>query len=352
MNNILIVTGGAGFIGSCFVRRWLTHNNSPLVNLDKLTYAGNLQSLTSVANHPLYTFVQGDIGDFKLVRNLLAEHQPRAVINFAAESNVDRSIDQPADFLETNVVGTFRLLETVHDYWKVLSDSSKKDFRFVQISTDEVYGSLPPQGQFCESSRYQPNSPYSASKAAGDHFVRSYHRTFGLPTIITHCSNNYGAYQFPEKLIPLMILNALQASPLPVYGDGKHIRDWLYVEDHCRALECILDHGSVGESYNIGGDCEVANVDLVEMICDMVDQLCPRLPHSPCRTLIHHVLDRPGHDRRYSVDASKVRHLGWQPKMDLATGLQHTVKWYVNNEAWWKNVAKGKYQFERLGNPR
>ena len=346
----ILVTGGAGFIGSCFVRGWIRDEKSTLVNLDKLTYAGNLDSLAPVAGNPQHVMVEGDIADQALVARLLAVHRPRAIVNFAAESHVDRSIDGPAEFLQTNVVGTFRLLEATRAYWNSLPEPAKSSFRFLHVSTDEVYGSLGPTGLFTESTPYAPNSPYSASKASSDHFVRAYHHTYGLPTLITNCSNNYGPYQFPEKLIPLMILNALEGKPLPVYGDGQQIRDWLFVDDHCRAIGLVLAKGKPGEVYNIGGNNEQANLNVVYAICDTVDKLRPGLKHAPCRSLITYVKDRPGHDRRYAIDAGKIlRDLGWQPQQDFASGLKLTVEWYLKNSEWIDRVTSGKYRRERLG---
>ncbi|MBL9123516.1 MAG: dTDP-glucose 4,6-dehydratase [Planctomycetaceae bacterium] len=346
----ILVTGGAGFIGGCFVRQWIADESSRLVNLDKLTYAGNLDSLEAVAGNPRYLFVQGDIGDRSQVAALLAEHRPQAVVNFAAESHVDRSIDGPSAFVQTNVVGTFELLEAIRDYWTGLNCADKDAFRLLHVSTDEVYGSLGPHGKFTESTPYAPNSPYSASKASSDHFVRAYHHTFGLPVLITNCSNNYGPYQFPEKLIPLMILNAVEGKPLPVYGDGQNIRDWLFVEDHCRAIRRVLAAGQPGEVYNIGGDCERANLDIVKKICALVDRLQPGLRHAPCESLIKFVKDRPGHDRRYAIDAGKIhRELGWKPLQNFETGLELTVRWYLENPRWIERVTSGVYQRERLG---
>lgn len=346
----ILVTGGAGFIGSNFVRQWLGEEEDRLIDLDKLTYAGNLDSLADVASHSRHVFMEGDIGDGRLVARLLAEYRPRAVINFAAESHVDRSIDGPAAFVETNVVGTFRLLEAARAYWSGLPEPERSRFRFLHVSTDEVFGSLDLMGKFCETTAYAPNSPYSASKAAADHFVRAYHHTYGLPVLVTNCSNNYGPYQFPEKLIPLMTLNALAGKPLPVYGDGGQIRDWLYVEDHCRAIRTVLAQGTPGESYNIGGDCERTNLDVVRTICELVDQLRPGLPHAPCSSLITYVTDRPGHDRRYAIDATKIRtQLGWKPQEDFKSGLQRTVRWYLDHPAWVERATTGKYRLERLG---
>jgi dTDP-glucose 4,6-dehydratase len=346
----ILVTGGAGFIGSNFVRQWIAEEKSRLINLDKLTYAGNLDSLAEVGDSPLYTFVQGDIGDARQVRQILDQHQPGAIVNFAAESHVDRSIDGPAAFVQTNVLGTFWLLETARQYWSGLGANRQREFRFLHVSTDEVYGSLGATGSFSETTPFAPNSPYSASKAASDHFVRAYYHTYGLPTLITNCSNNYGPYQFPEKLIPLMILNALEGKPLPVYGDGQQIRDWLYVEDHCRAIRSVLAGGRPGEVYNIGGNCERANLDVVRTIAAIVDRLRPGLPHSPCSSLITYVKDRPGHDRRYSIDAGKIRReLGWEPRENFQSGLERTVQWYLDHPAWIERITSGKYQRERLG---
>ncbi|HID22632.1 MAG TPA: dTDP-glucose 4,6-dehydratase [Planctomycetaceae bacterium] len=347
---VLLVTGGAGFIGACFVRKLLSGRKSRVVNLDRLTYAGNLDSLAPVMGRPEHVFVHGDICDAKLVRRLLREHQPEAVVNFAAESHVDRSIEGPGEFLKTNVIGTFTLLEAALDYWSSLDGERRSKFRFLQISTDEVYGSLGPTGRFHETSTYAPNSPYSASKAAADHFVRAYHRTYGLPTLITHSSNNYGPYQFPEKLIPLMVLNALEGRLLPVYGDGQNVRDWLFVEDHCDALWAVLLRGRPGETYNIGGDCEKTNIEVVRAICSVVDELRPDLPHRPCTSLITFVEDRPGHDRRYAIDSSTIRtEVGWKPRHDFRSGLRATVQWYLNNRPWVDRVTSGVYRRERLG---
>lgn len=348
--NTILVTGGAGFIGSCFVRGWLAEGAGRLVNLDKLTYAGNLDSLAPAAARDDYCLVEGDIGDRDLVNRLLDEYEPAAVVNFAAESHVDRSIEGPTEFVRTNVLGTCELLAAVRGYWSRLAESRRSAFRFLHVSTDEVYGSLGPTGAFSETTRYAPNSPYAASKAASDHFVRAYHHTYGLPVLTTNCSNNYGPYQFPEKLIPLMILNALEGKPLPVYGDGQQVRDWLFVEDHCDAIRTVLRRGKVGEVYNIGGNCERANLDVVRTICQTVDRLRPGLPHGPCERLITYVADRPGHDRRYAIDAAKIRHeLGWQPRQDFASGLEITVRWYLDNPTWVDRVTTGVYARERLG---
>jgi len=348
--NTLLVTGGAGFIGSCFVRQWLVEEQGAIVNLDKLTYAGNLDSLDAVAQDRRHRFVRGDIGDSQLVARLLEEHRPRAIINFAAESHVDRSIDGPAEFVETNVLSSFRLLEAARRYWQGLDEPQARKFRFLQVSTDEVFGSLGPQGAFSETTPYSPNSPYSASKAAFDHFVRAYHHTFGLPTLVTNCSNNYGPFQFPEKLIPLMILNAIEGKPLPVYGDGQQVRDWLFVEDHCSAIRRVLELGKPGETYNIGGNCERTNLSIVETICAAIDDRLPELAHGPCRSLISYVKDRPGHDRRYAIDAAKIsRELGWRPAQKFESGLALTVDWYLANHRWVNRVTSGSYRRERLG---
>jgi len=346
----ILVTGGAGFIGSCFVRQWIERVRTPLVNLDRLTYAGDLASLAGARQNPLHTFVHGDVGDGRLVEELLRRHRPWAIVHLAAESHVDRSIDGPAAFVQTNVVGTFCLLEAARQYWGNLPEPEKSAFRFLHVSTDEVYGSLGPSGAFTESTPYSPRSPYSASKAASDHFVHAYYHTFGLPVLVTNCSNNYGPYQFPEKLIPLMILNALEGKPLPVYGDGQNVRDWLFVEDHCQALRCVLSLGRPGHTYNIGGNCQQANLNVVRQICTLMDELRPGLPHAPCCRLIQFVQDRPGHDRRYAIDASKIcGELGWGPEHDFSSGLRSTVKWYLDNLPWVQRVTSGQYQRERLG---
>ena len=345
----LLVTGGAGFIGSCFIRRANERSDVRIINLDKLTYAGNPDSLPAI-DRTFHKLVVGDIGDAALVRHLLDEHQPVAIINFAAESHVDRSIDGPLTFVETNVQGTCRLLEEVRHYYAKLNGPAKDDFRFLHVSTDEVYGSLGDAGLFTEETPYAPNSPYSASKAASDHFVRAWSHTYGLPTLITNCSNNYGPYQFPETLIPLMILNAIEGKPLPVYGDGLNVRDWLFVEDHCSAIERVLDGGRIGECYNIGGNNEQTNLSIVKMICAAVDRLRPNLAHGPCESLITYVKDRPGHDRRYAIDASKIAHeLGWKPQQDFQSGLELTIRWYLDNPTWVARVQSGKYRGERLG---
>jgi dTDP-glucose 4,6-dehydratase len=346
----ILITGGAGFIGSCLVRQIVGNGLYRVINLDKLTYAGNLDSLESIAHDPNHLFVQGDIGDRKQVAALLRDHRPSAIVNLAAESHVDRSIDAPAAFVETNVVGTFQLLEATREYWTSLAEPFRSQFRFLHVSTDEVYGSLSADGYFTEITPYAPNSPYSASKAASDHFVRAYHHTYGLPVVTTNCSNNYGPFQFPEKLIPLMILNAVEGKPLPVYADGQNVRDWLFVEDHCRALLAALERGRLGEVYNIGGDGERTNLDIVQTLCRIVDEVRPSLPHAPSASLITFVRDRPGHDRRYAIDASKARReLGWWPEQDLASGLRATVEWYLANPRWVERVTSGVYRRERLG---
>ncbi len=346
----ILVTGGAGFIGANFVLDWLAQHDEPVINLDKLTYAGNLESLVSLGSNVRHIFVRGDIGDAVLVDKLLMEHRPRAVINFAAESHVDRSIHGPGEFIQTNIVGTFHLLESVRAYWGGLECEAKQRFRFLHVSTDEVYGSLTQDAPaFSETNRYEPNSPYSASKAASDHLVRAYYHTYGLPVLTTNCSNNYGPFQFPEKLIPLCILNALAGKPLPIYGDGLHVRDWLYVGDHCRAISLVLQSGLVGETYNIGGCSEKTNVDVVQALCDTLDGLAPpatrHLPLATYRSLITFVKDRPGHDRRYAIDASKVeRELGWKPLETFESGLRKTVTWYLQNPRWSANVTSGAYR--------
>lgn len=342
----ILVTGGAGFIGSNFVLDWLAQSDEPVINLDKLTYAGNLENLTSLKGDARHLFVQGDIGDNTLVAHLLAEHQPRAVLNFAAESHVDRSIHGPEDFIETNIVGTFRMLETIRTYWKALEPKAHQAFRFLHVSTDEVYGSLEKEEPaFTEKHQYQPNSPYSASKAASDHLVRAYHHTYGLPVLTTNCSNNYGPYHFPEKLIPLMIVNALAGKPLPVYGDGQQIRDWLYVKDHCSAIRRVLEAGVVGETYNVGGWSEKPNLEIIRTVCALLDELQPRADGQPYQQQIAYVADRPGHDRRYAIDATKLANeLGWKPAETFETGIRKTVHWYLDNQAWLNNVLSGDYR--------
>jgi dTDP-glucose 4,6-dehydratase len=345
----LLVTGGAGFIGGNFVLQAVA-DGLTVVNLDKLTYAGNVDTLKSLEGDPRHVFVQGDIGDRTLVAKLLAEHRPDAVVNFAAESHVDRSIDGPAAFIETNVVGTLALLEAARDYWKSLAGSAKDTFRFLHVSTDEVYGSLGESGKFTETTSYAPNSPYSASKAASDHLVRAFHHTYGLPVLTTNCSNNYGPFQFPEKLIPLIIARALAGEPLPVYGDGRNIRDWLFVLDHCSAIRRVLEAGRVGETYNVGGDSERENIHVVKTICALLDRKRPLPDGRKRETLIEFVKDRPGHDRRYAIDSSKLqRELGWKPSVDFETGIARTVDWYLDNQPWVQRVLDGSYRMERLG---
>jgi dTDP-glucose 4,6-dehydratase len=343
---MILVTGGAGFIGANFVLDWLAQSDETVINLDQLTYAGNRENLASLAEDRRHVFVQGDIGDSSLVASLLAQHQPRAVINFAAESHVDRSIHGPEDFIQTNIVGTFRLLEAVRAYWNNLPGEAQQNFRFLHVSTDEVYGSLvKDEPAFTEHHRYEPNSPYSASKAASDHLVRAYHHTYGLPVLTTNCSNNYGPYHFPEKLIPLMIVNALAGKPLPVYGDGQQIRDWLYVKDHCSAIRRVLEAGRLGETYNIGGWNEKPNIDIVHTVCALLDELRTRADGKSYREQITYVTDRPGHDRRYAIDASKIeRELGWKPAETFDTGIRKTVQWYLENQDWVANVQSGAYR--------
>lgn len=345
----LLVTGGAGFIGGNFTLQCVAKGYR-VINLDKLTYAGNLDTLQSLNSFKNHIFKKGDIGNRALVSSLLAEYTPSAVINFAAESHVDRSIDGPAAFVQTNVVGTLGLLESARDYWRQLGDRERADFRFLHVSTDEVFGSLGPQGEFSEETAYAPNSPYSASKAASDHLVRAFHHTYGLPTLTTHCSNNYGPYQFPEKLIPLTIQKALANKALPVYGDGLNIRDWLYVGDHCNAIERVLEAGKPGETYNIGGNAERENITVVKAICALLDERMPRADGRARESLITFVKDRPGHDRRYAINASKLRReLGWSPSQTFESGLALTVDWYLANQPWVRRVLDGSYRMERLG---
>jgi dTDP-glucose 4,6-dehydratase len=344
MSTPILVTGGAGFIGSNFVLDWLAQSDEPVINLDNLTYAGNLHNLDGLKDDSRHIFVRGDINDRALVEKLLAEHRPRAIVHFAAESHVDRSIHGPEDFVTTNINGTFHLLEAARAYWSELSGADKEAFRFLHVSTDEVYGSLgPTDPAFTETTPYAPNSPYSASKAASDHLVRAYHHTYGFPTLTTNCSNNYGPYQFPEKLIPLMILNAVKGKPLPVYGDGQNIRDWLYVGDHCSGIRAVLAGGRLGETYNIGGWNEKTNLDVIHTVCALLDELKPG--DAPYASLITYVKDRPGHDRRYAIDARKIeRELGWEPKETFETGIRSTVHWYLEHMGWVENVASGDYQ--------
>jgi dTDP-glucose 4,6-dehydratase len=346
----LLVTGGAGFIGGNFVLDLIAAGGHRVINLDALTYAGNLETLASVAENPDHVFERGNIGDRPLVERLLAEYRPRAIVNFAAETHVDRSIDGPKAFIQTNVVETLELLEVALAHWGGLEGEERVRFRFLHVSTDEVYGTLGPTGSFTEESPYRPNSPYAASKAASDHLVRTYHHTYGLPTLITNCSNNYGPYQFPEKLIPLMIYNALRGEPLPVYGDGRQIRDWLYVKDHCRAVVTVLEEGRVGEVYNVGGHNERTNLEVVRAVCSLLDKLVPNSPRVPHESFITFVDDRPGHDRRYAIDASKIeRELGWRPNETFESGIEKTVRWYLENRLWCEGVLSGRYQGERLG---
>ena len=346
----LIVTGGAGFIGSAVIRYLINETDVTVLNVDKLTYAGNLDSLSVIKNNPRYHFAQVDICDALTLQQVFAQFMPDAIMHLAAESHVDRSIDGPAEFINTNIVGTYTLLEAVRHYWQNLEDIAKARFRFHHVSTDEVYGSLEKTGLFTESTPYQPNSPYSASKAASDHLVRAWHHTFKLPTVTTNCSNNYGPYQFPEKLIPLIILNALEGKPLPVYGKGENVRDWLYVDDHARALCLVLERGQVDETYNIGGHNEKTNLEVVQTLCTTLDELLPTSPHKPHSQLITFVTDRPGHDLRYAIDASKIQNtLGWKPIETFDTGLHKTVQWYLDNRPWWQRVSDGSYRGERLG---
>jgi len=342
----LLITGAAGFIGSNFVLDWLAQSNEMVINLDKLTYAGNLETLASLRDDARHSFVQGDIGDSALVAALLATHRPRAVLNFAAESHVDRSIHSPEDFIQTNITGTFRLLEAVRAYWGALPDTDKAAFRFLHVSTDEVYGSLGKNDPaFTEAHRYEPNSPYSASKAASDHLVRAYHHTYGLPVLTTNCSNNYGPCHFPEKLIPLMIVNALAGKALPVYGDGMQVRDWLYVKDHCSAIRRVLEAGRPGEVYNVGGWNEKPNIEIVQTVCALLDELRPRPDGARYSAQISYVKDRPGHDRRYAIDASKIeRELGWKPAETFESGIRKTVQWYLANPDWVAHVQSGAYR--------
>ncbi len=342
----LLVTGGAGFIGANFVLDWLAASDEPVINLDKLTYAGNPETLASLQGDARHQLVQGDIGDADLVSRLLAQHRPRAVVNFAAESHVDRSIHGPGEFIETNIVGTFRLLESVRGYWSGLAEDAKASFRFLHVSTDEVYGSLAKdEPAFAETHRYEPNSPYSASTAASDHLVRAWHHTYGLPVLTTNCSNNYGPYHFPEKLIPLMIVNALAGKPLPVYGDGMQIRDWLYVKDHCSAIRRVLDAGRMGETYNVGGWNEKPNIEIVQTICQLLDEMRPKADGGSYASQITYVTDRPGHDRRYAIDARKLEaELGWKPAETFETGIRKTVEWYLTNTEWVAHVQSGAYR--------
>ena len=346
----VIVTGGAGFIGGNFVHYLIANTDVRVINLDNLTYAGNMDTLADLKSEPRHIFVQGDICDAELIGRLFAEYSVDAVVNFAAESHVDRSIDGPAAFIETNIVGTFNLLDNAKRHWSDLPEAKKSEFRFLHVSTDEVYGSLGPTGLFTETTPYAPNSPYSASKASSDHLVRAWFHTYGLPVLTTNCSNNYGPYQFPEKLIPLMIIKAQRGEALPIYGDGANIRDWLYVEDHCRAIWRVLEAGTPGEVYNVGGNSEKTNLEVVDTLCALLDELLPESPHCPHAGLKTYVADRPGHDRRYAIDSSKLqRELGWEPMETFDTGLKRTVRWYLENPDWCERVADGSYRGERLG---
>lgn len=346
MSNTILVTGGAGFIGSNFVLEWIAKADARVVNVDLLTYAGNRDNLKSVSNHPRHSFVQGDIGDSAFISGLLQKHRPRAIVHFAAESHVDRSISGPAAFMQTNILGTFTLLQQALAYWQSLSPEEQASFRFLHVSTDEVYGTLNPDDPaFSESTPYAPNSPYAASKASSDMLVRAWHHTYGLPVLTTNCSNNYGPYQFPEKLIPLMVLNALAGKPLPVYGDGRNVRDWLFVEDHCSAIRRVLEAGRLGETYNVGGNSERANIDVVTAICNILDELRPALPTGARTNLITYVKDRPGHDRRYAIDASKLsRELNWRPQQQFESGIRKTIEWYLAHLDWVNDVRSGAYQ--------
>jgi dTDP-glucose 4,6-dehydratase len=343
---MILVTGGAGFIGSNFVLDWFHHSDEPIITLDKLTYAGNVQNLESLAGDERHKFVKGDIGDIELVKTILAQERPRAIINFAAESHVDRSILGPEEFISTNIVGTYRLLEATRWYLTLAPSDLQEQFRFLHVSTDEVYGSLSPSDPpFAETNRYEPNSPYSATKAASDHIVRAYHHTYGIPVLTTNCSNNYGPYHFPEKLIPLCIHNALAGKELPIYGDGQQIRDWLYVKDHCSAIRRVMQQGRIGETYNVGGWNEMANIDVVKTVCSVLDTLKPKADGSSYASQIVFVKDRPGHDRRYAIDASKIsEELNWKPAETFDTGIQKTVRWYLDNPDWIANVTSGAYQ--------
>ncbi|HEY0834353.1 MAG TPA: dTDP-glucose 4,6-dehydratase [Azospirillum sp.] len=350
MTQKILITGGAGFIGSAVIRHLIAETDVEVVNVDKLTYAANLDSLKPVADNPRYTFEKADICDRALMAALLEKHRPTAVMHLAAESHVDRSIDGPGAFIMTNVVGTYALLDACVPYWRSLEEGARERFRFHHISTDEVFGSLGDTGFFTETTPYDPSSPYSSSKASSDHLVRAWHRTYGLPVVLSNCSNNYGPCQFPEKLIPLMILNALDGGKLPVYGQGTNVRDWLYVEDHARALWQVLSQGVPGESYNVGGNNEMKNIEVVQMICDTLDEVAAPLPAGPRRGLITYVTDRPGHDQRYAIDASKIRReLGWEPRETFATGLRRTIDWYLANRVWWQPLRDGVYAGARLG---
>ena len=346
----ILVTGGAGFIGGNFVLKQVLQEGNKILNFDKLTYAGNLDTLKDVESHPDYQFIQGDICQRSDVEKALSQFHPDVIVNFAAESHVDRSIDGPFEFIQTNIVGTAVLLDEVNNYYKSMPAENKEKFRFLHVSTDEVYGSLGDNDYFTEETAYDPSSPYSASKASSDHLVRAWNRTFDLPVLITNCSNNYGPYQFPEKLIPLMILNCMSDKPLPVYGKGDNVRDWLYVEDHCDAIYSVLTNGGIGSTYNIGGNNEIKNIDIVKIICRKMDELSPRINGAKYEELITYVTDRPGHDFRYAIDASKIENeLGWLPKESFETGIEKTILWYLDNKAWWERVLSGDYALDRLG---
>ena len=346
----IIVTGGAGFIGSAVIRQYINDTEHEVINLDALTYAGNLESLAEVNQNPRYTFEHANICDVKALERIFVQHQPDAIMHLAAESHVDRSIDGPAEFIQTNIVGTYNLLDVAKKYWENLSGVKKENFRFHHVSTDEVYGDLEETGYFTEETSYEPSSPYSASKASSDHLVRAWHRTYGLPIVITNCSNNYGGYQFPEKLIPLVTLNALEGKPLPIYGKGDQIRDWLHVDDHARALRLVLETGKTGETYNIGGHNEKTNLEVVKTICNLLDKLVPDSPYIPHESLITYVTDRPGHDQRYAIDADKIAaELGWTPEETFESGIEKTIHWYLDNAEWCQHVQDGSYQSERLG---
>ena len=346
----IIVTGGAGFIGSAVIRQYINDTEHEVINLDALTYAGNLESLAEVNQNPRYTFEHANICDVKALERIFVQHQPDAIMHLAAESHVDRSIDGPAEFIQTNIVGTYNLLDVAKKYWDNLSGVKKENFRFHHVSTDEVYGDLEETGYFTEETSYEPSSPYSASKASSDHLVRAWHRTYGLPIVITNCSNNYGGYQFPEKLIPLVTLNALEGKPLPIYGKGDQIRDWLHVDDHARALRLVLETGKTGETYNIGGHNEKTNLEVVKTICNLLDKLVPDSPYIPHESLITYVTDRPGHDQRYAIDADKIAaELGWTPEETFESGIEKTIHWYLDNAEWCQHVQDGSYQRQRLG---
>jgi len=351
LNKLILVTGGAGFIGSNFVLDWLSSSNEHVVNVDKLTYAGNRSNLRNLEGDSRHVFIEGDIADFDLLKSIFQKYKPRAVINFAAESHVDRSINGPEAFIATNIAGTYRLLQVCRDYWASLNADSRSGFRFLHVSTDEVYGMLgPSEPAFREDTPYRPNSPYSASKASSDHLVRAWHHTYGLPTITTNCSNNYGPYQFPEKLIPLMLVNALAGKRLPIYGDGRQVRDWLYVQDHCDAIRIVLDRGKIGETYNIGGNSEKSNIEVVKTMCGILDGIRPRRGVGTYFDLVEHVTDRPGHDRRYAVDTTKIRNeLGWRPSVTFVDGLSDTIDWYLANDWWVKQVLDGSYRRVPVG---